>query len=150
MPHPVHIHCNHLGLPGNWATTLDTMQAVEGRRAHFTHIQFHSYGGGPDDQGTFRSQVPELAEYVNAHPNLTVDVGQVLFGETTSMTGDGPLGYYLHKVTGRKWFNGDTEMRGRLRHRADHVQGEVLRPRAAVGDRAGVVPARATTRGGWR
>jgi formylmethanofuran dehydrogenase subunit A len=47
---------------------------------------------------------------VNAHPNLTVDVGQVLFGETTSMTGDGPLGYYLHKVTGGKWFNGDTEM----------------------------------------
>jgi formylmethanofuran dehydrogenase subunit A len=39
-----------------------------------------------------------------------VDVGQVLFGETTSMTGDGPLGYYLHKVTGGKWFNGDTEM----------------------------------------
>jgi formylmethanofuran dehydrogenase subunit A len=26
------------------------------------------------------------------------------------MTGDGPLGYYLHKVTGRKWFSGDTEM----------------------------------------
>ena len=54
--------------------------------------------------------MPELADYVNAHPNLTVDVGQVLFGETTSMTGDGPLGYYLHKVTGRKWFNADTEM----------------------------------------
>jgi formylmethanofuran dehydrogenase subunit A len=54
--------------------------------------------------------VPELAEYVNAHTNLTVDVGQVLFGETTSMTGDGPLGYYLHKVTGRKWTNADTEM----------------------------------------
>ena len=34
----------------------------------------------------------------------------MLFGETTSMTGDGPLGYYLHKVTGRKWSNGDTEM----------------------------------------
>jgi formylmethanofuran dehydrogenase subunit A len=110
LPHPVHIHCNNLGLPGNWATTLATMQALEGRRAHLTHIQFHSYGGGADDQGTFRSHVPPLAEYVNAHPNLTVDVGQVLFGETTSMTGDGPLGYYLHKVTGRKWFNGDTEM----------------------------------------
>ena len=77
--------------------------------AHFTHIQFHSYGGGPDDQGTFCSKVPQLAEYVNAHPNLTVDVGQVLFGDTTSMTGDGPLGHFLHKVTGRKWFNGDTE-----------------------------------------
>jgi formylmethanofuran dehydrogenase subunit A len=110
LPHPVHIHCNNLGLPGNWTTTLDTMKALEGRRGHLTHIQFHSYGGGPDDQGSFRSHVPELADYVNAHPNLTVDVGQVLFGETTSMTGDGPLGYYLHQVTGRKWFNGDTEM----------------------------------------
>lgn len=43
----------------------------------------------------------ELAEFVNSHPEVTVDVGQVLFGETTSMTGDGPLGYYLHKVTGK-------------------------------------------------
>ena len=110
LPHPVHVHCNNLGLPGNWQTTLNTMQALEGRRAHLTHIQFHSYGGGPDDQGTFCSHVPALAEYVNAHPNLTVDVGQVLFGETTSMTGDGPLGYFLHKVTGRKWANVDTEM----------------------------------------
>lgn len=109
LPHPMHLHCNRLGLPGNWVTTLATMQALEGHRAHLTHIQFHSYGGGPDDQGTFCSKVPPLAEYVNSHPNLTVDVGQVVFGDTTSMTGDGPLGYYLHKVTGRKWFNGDTE-----------------------------------------
>src|SRR5207302_1020856 len=110
LPHAVHIHCNNLGLPGNWTTTLETMKALEGRRAHLTHVQFHSYGGGPDDQGSFRSHAPELAEIVNASPNLTVDVGQVLFGETTSMTGDGPLGYYLHKITGRTWFNGDTEM----------------------------------------
>jgi formylmethanofuran dehydrogenase subunit A len=118
LPHPVHIHCNNLGLPGNWTTTLETMQALEGRRAHLTHIQFHSYGGGQGDKETrgqgdtepFCSKVPQLVDYVNSHPNLTVDVGQVLFGETTSMTGDGPLGYYLHKVTGRKWFNADTEM----------------------------------------
>ena len=110
LPHPVHIHCNNLGLPGNWRTTLNTMDALEGRRAHLTHIQFHSYGGEPDDQAAFSSKVPELAAYVNSHPSLTVDVGQVLFGETTSMTGDGPLGYYLHKVTGRKWTNADTEM----------------------------------------
>ena len=25
------------------------------------------------------------------------------------MTGDGPLGYYLHRVTGGKWFSGDIE-----------------------------------------
>jgi len=110
LPHPVHVHCNQLGIPGNWTTTLETMKAFEGRRAHVTHIQFHSYGGGPDDQGTFCSKVQPLAEYVNTHPNLSVDVGQVMFAETTSMTGDGPLGYYLHKITGKKWFNADIEM----------------------------------------
>ncbi len=110
LPHPVHIHCNNLGIPGNWQTTLETMKALEGRRAHITHIQFHSYGGDPDDQATFRSEVPALVEYVHAHPNITVDVGQVMFGQTVSMTGDGPLGYFLYKVMGRKWFSGDTEM----------------------------------------
>jgi formylmethanofuran dehydrogenase subunit A len=110
LPHPVHVHCNNLGLPGNWKTTLATMRALEGRRAHLAHVQFHSYGGDPDDQGKFCSRVPALADYVNAHPNLSVDVGQVLFGETTSMTGDGPLGYYLHKLTGHKWANADTEL----------------------------------------
>ncbi|HAB12465.1 MAG TPA: formylmethanofuran dehydrogenase subunit A [Planctomycetaceae bacterium] len=110
LPHPVHIHCNNLGLPGNHATTMDTMKSLEGYRGHLTHIQFHSYDGDPDDQSTFGSRVPELSEYVNSHENLTVDVGQVMFANTTSMTGDGPLGYYLHQVTGRKWFSGDTEM----------------------------------------
>ncbi len=112
LPHAAHIHCNQLGMPGNWTTTLETMKAVDGSRGHFTHVQFHSYGGGPDDQGTFCSKVPQLAEFVNGHRNITVDVGQVLFGDTTSMTGDGPLGHFLHKVTGRKWFNGDTECEG--------------------------------------
>jgi formylmethanofuran dehydrogenase subunit A len=110
MPHSVHIHCNNLGMPGNWTTTLDTMNALEGHRGHLTHIQFHSYGGDANDQMTFRSEVPKLADYVNSHRNLTVDVGQVMFNATTSMTGDGPLGYFLHKVTGRKWFSGDIEM----------------------------------------
>lgn len=110
LPHPVHIHCNNLGMPGNWETTLETMKALEGRRGHITHIQFHSYGGGDGDENTFNSKVEPLAEYVNSHPNITVDVGQVLFGETTSMTGDGPLGYFLSNVYGGKWFSGDTEM----------------------------------------
>jgi formylmethanofuran dehydrogenase subunit A len=110
LPHPVHIHCNNLGMPGNWAVTLETMKALEGHRGHITHIQFHSYGGDPDDQRTFRSNVPQLIEYVNSHGNITIDVGQVMFGETASMTGDGPLGYYLHNVYGRKWFSSDTEM----------------------------------------
>jgi formylmethanofuran dehydrogenase subunit A len=110
LPHPVHIHCNHLGMPGNDATTLATMQALDGRRGHLTHIQFHSYSGDPNDQSTFGSAVPKLVEYFNSHPNLTIDVGQVMFGETASMTGDGPLGYFLSRVYGRKWFSGDTEL----------------------------------------
>jgi formylmethanofuran dehydrogenase subunit A len=110
LPHPVHVHCNNLGLPGNVETTLNTMRALEGHRGHLTHIQFHSYGGDPDDQATFCSAVDPLVEYVNTHPNLTVDVGQVMFGSTVSMTGDGPLGYYLHRVTGNKWFSGDLEL----------------------------------------
>lgn len=110
LPHSVHIHCNNLGLPGNWQTTLETMRAVEGHRAHMTHIQFHSYGGGEEDESTFCSRVAPLAEYVNEHPEITIDVGQVMFGETTSMTGDGPLGYYLHKIYGTKWFSADTEL----------------------------------------
>jgi formylmethanofuran dehydrogenase subunit A len=109
LPHSVHIHCNNLGVPGNWTTTLGTMEALEGQRGHLTHIQFHSYGGGDGDENTFNSKVQPLADYVNAHKNLTVDVGQVLFGKTTSMTGDGPLGYYLSNVYRTKWFSADTE-----------------------------------------
>ncbi len=84
-----HIHTNNLGLPGNWTTTLETMKLLEGHRGHLTHIQFHSYGGAAEDEASFCSNVGPLAEYVNAHPNITVDVGQVVFGRTTSMTAEG-------------------------------------------------------------
>ena len=110
LPHRVHIHANNLGLPGNWTTTLETMRALEGHGGHMTHIQFHSYGGGGGDENTFNSKAVELADYVNAHENITVDVGQVMFGSTTSMTGDGPLGYYLSNIYKSKWFSSDTEM----------------------------------------
>lgn len=110
LPHPLHLHCNQLGMPGNWSTTLETMQSLEGMRGHLTHIQFHSYGGGDADEGTLNSRVEALADYVNKHPKLTVDVGQVMFGQTTNMTGDGPLGYFLHKATGARWYSHDTEL----------------------------------------
>ena len=105
LPHPVHIHCNNLGQPGNVATTLATMQALSGRRAHFTHLQFHAYGGPAWSSGA----VP-LIEYVNDHRELSVDVGQVMFGPATTITADGPVEYLLHKSTGRKWVNIDIEL----------------------------------------
>lgn len=116
LPHPVHIHTNNLGVPGNWETTLETLKSVEGMKAHLTHIQFHSYGGGQVAGGdstlerTLCSKVQPLAEFINSQKNVTVDVGQVMFGKTTSMTGDGPLGYFLQNVSGEKWYSSDTEL----------------------------------------
>ncbi len=109
LPHPVHLHGMNLGVPGNWETTLEGMRALDGHRAHLAHVQFHSYGGTADQTGEFGSMVGPLADYLNAHAGLTVDVGQVLFGETTSMTADGRVGQYLADLTGRKWLSLDVE-----------------------------------------
>jgi formylmethanofuran dehydrogenase subunit A len=110
LPHPIHLHGLSLGMPGNWEITREMMQALDGRRVHLAHIQFHSYGGSPDRAGSLESRVVELAEYVNTHDRISLDVGQVLFGETTSMTADGPVGQYLHNLTGRKWISHDVEL----------------------------------------
>ncbi len=110
LPHPVHIHCNNLGIPGNFTTTLETMKTLQGHRAHLTHVQFHSYGGGDADETRMCSKVKPLADFINCNPELTVDVGQVMFGKTTSMTADSPLGYYLHSIGGDRWFSADMEL----------------------------------------
>jgi len=107
IPHPLHLHCNNLGAPGNVETTLETMRHLEGSRAHFAHLQYHAYGG--DDWGNMRSEAAQLAEYFNAHPNMTTDAGAVLFGDTVTITADGPWQHLLYKLTGRKWGNLDVE-----------------------------------------
>jgi formylmethanofuran dehydrogenase subunit A len=108
LPHPVHIHCNNLGQPGNVATTLESMRALTGQRAHFTHLQFHSYGG---ERGKgWQSAARQVIEYVNAHPEVSVDVGQVMFGPATTVTADSPLEHLLYTTTGRKWVNVDIEL----------------------------------------
>src|SRR5262245_56498212 len=107
LPHPLHLHCNNLGAPGNVATTLETMKVLEGNRAHMAHLQFHSYGG--DDWHTMRSEAAQIADYFNAHPNLTCDAGAVLFGNAVTITADGPWQHLLYQLTGRKWGNIDVE-----------------------------------------
>ena len=108
LPHPVHIHCNNLGQAGNVATTLETMRTLDGRRAHFTHLQFHSYGG---ERGkSWSSAARQIAEYLNSHKDLTGDVGQVMFGPATTVTADGAVEYLLHASTGKKWVNVDIEL----------------------------------------
>ena len=110
LPHAPHVHCNQLGIPGNWTTTLGTMKALEGARAHLAHIQFHSYGGAGEKESGITSRVPDLVEYFNQHDNITVDVGQVLFDRTVSMTADGPAAEYLAKLTGQKMYGGSVEV----------------------------------------
>lgn len=106
LPHPAHIHCNNLGHSGNVRTTLETMKAAEGHRAHMAHIQFHSYGGEPGSRVQTASEA--IIDYINAHPNITTDIGMVMFGKATAMTADAPLAWMLRNKD-TKWVNADTE-----------------------------------------
>jgi formylmethanofuran dehydrogenase subunit A len=113
LPHSIHIHFNNLGHPGNYETTLESMKLVEdlkGERQsmHATHLQFHSYGG--EKWKDMCSKSEEIAKYINKHEHITADMGQVIFGDTTTMTSDGPMEFSLYKLSGRKWSNHDVEI----------------------------------------
>ncbi|MCE9629230.1 MAG: formylmethanofuran dehydrogenase subunit A [Planctomycetia bacterium] len=112
LPHPLHVHTANLGLPGNWRTLLETMRSLAGRRAHLAHVQFHSYTGGDLDEGSFGSGVAPLVEFFNAHDSLTLDVGQILFGDTVAMTGDSAAAEHLAHATGVPWMSHDLHLEG--------------------------------------
>jgi formylmethanofuran dehydrogenase subunit A len=113
MPHAIHVHTNNLGKPGNYLTTLETMKCVENLAngdkpvIHITHCQFSSFKGY--DWRDFESGAEEIARYVNSHDHVTTDTGQVVFGETTTMTADGPFEYILYQLSHNKWINTDVE-----------------------------------------
>ncbi|HVS26727.1 MAG TPA: formylmethanofuran dehydrogenase subunit A [Burkholderiales bacterium] len=86
VPHPLHVHASNLGVPGNVDTTLETMQAAEGLPIHLTHIQFHSYGTEGDRK--FSSGAVHIAEAINQNKNVSADVGQIMFGQTVTASGD--------------------------------------------------------------
>jgi formylmethanofuran dehydrogenase subunit A len=75
---------------------------------HMTHVQFEGYGG--KDWLSVTSEAPEIANYVNGHSHVTVDIGQIIFTDTTTMTADGPFQYQLHLLSGNKWMNFDVEV----------------------------------------
>jgi len=83
---PLHVHCNNLGAAGNFQTTLDTMGTSDGLPMHLTHIQFHSYGTEGDKK--FSSAAAQIAEALNKNKHITADVGQILFGQTVTASGD--------------------------------------------------------------
>jgi formylmethanofuran dehydrogenase subunit A len=86
IPHPLHVHCNNLGLAGNAETALETIAAAEGLPLHLAHLQF--YGYGTEGERKFSSAAPRLAEAVNAAKSVTIDVGQVMFGQTVTISSD--------------------------------------------------------------
>lgn len=109
VPHPLHIHGSNLGVAGNIASTLETIAALEGLPAHLTHIQFHAYGTeGPKK---FSSAALQLVEAVNANPALSIDVGQIMFGQTVTASGDTMRQYAQHDLAHpRKWVGADIEL----------------------------------------
>ncbi|ADP77775.1 formylmethanofuran dehydrogenase, subunit A [Methanothermus fervidus DSM 2088] len=119
LPHSIHLHCNNLGHPGNYETTLESFEVPKGIKPnpatgerdtviYATHVQFHSYGG--TTWRDFESEAPKIADYVNKHDHIIIDVGQVTLDETTTMTADGPMEYDLHSLNGLKWANCDVEL----------------------------------------
>ncbi len=108
LPHPVHIHANRLGMPGNIETTLETSRALAGRRHHLTHVQFHAYGD--DGAGGYTSAARKLAEHFNGHPELTMDVGQVMFEEALTLSADLALEHTLWQLTGKRYATIDLEL----------------------------------------
>ncbi|MGQ7793456.1 formylmethanofuran dehydrogenase subunit A [Faunimonas sp. B44] len=102
VPHPLHVHCNNLGVPGAFETALTTMDAAGDRPMHFAHLQF--YGYGREGRRHFSSAAAALAERVNARPNVTVDVGQVMFGPTVTVSSDTLRQYAQHAFARpKKW-----------------------------------------------
>ena len=102
------MHGCNLGVPGNIETTLATIRAAEGLPLHLTHIQFHSYGTEGDRN--FSSGAAQIAELVNKSPNISIDVGQILFGQTCTASGDSMRQYgNTRSASPKKWVVMDIE-----------------------------------------
>lgn len=112
LPHSIHVHPNNLGHPGNYEIAIDTMnignKEKQKYKMHVTHLQFYSYGG--TSWRDMNSASDKIAKYVNSHKEITVDIGQILFEDTTTLTADGPLEFDLFKITKTKWCNMDIEV----------------------------------------
>ncbi|MGF7162015.1 formylmethanofuran dehydrogenase subunit A [Rhodoligotrophos appendicifer] len=102
IPHPLHVHCNNLGMPGAAEVALATMEAAGDLPMHFAHIQFYTYG--TEGSRGFSSAAGRIAEAVNARKTVTVDIGQVMFGQTVTVSCDVILQYKSRATAHpRKW-----------------------------------------------
>ncbi len=108
VPHPLHIHASNLGVPGNIKSTLETIDALDGLPGHLTHVQFHTYGNEGDKK--FSSAARVLVEKLKARPNISIDVGQIIFGQTVTASGDTMKQHANSNYANpKKWVAGDIE-----------------------------------------
>lgn len=110
LPHPIHLHAGRLGQPGAWKSFCQTVEALEGQRAHLCHIQFYTYGD--DGQGGFTSAAEQVVTCLAQHPQVTVDVGQALFGRALAISADTQALSYLHALTRQPWISRQVEGEG--------------------------------------
>lgn len=120
LPHSIHLHANMLGVPGNYAITQESFEAVcdiaKGDQVthrdtvvHMTHVgAFNAFGG--ESWKNVCSRADTLAKYLNGINFATLDSGSLVFGDWTTMTADGPVEYQLHRVNNLKWTNNDAEL----------------------------------------
>jgi formylmethanofuran dehydrogenase subunit A len=86
LPHSLHLHHPFLGRADAYEPITETIRQTEGRPLHFAHLQFNGYSRSAD--GKMTSAAEHLAELVNAHKNITCDVGAVTFGPAAAVTAD--------------------------------------------------------------
>jgi len=128
VPHPLHVHCNNLGMAGNADTALATIAAAEGVPLHLAHLQF--YGYGKEGGRGFSSAAAQLAQAVNRTKDVTIDVGQVMFGDTVTVSSDVLLQFNARtRANPKKWLIRDGDSNGGgvvpVRYRADSFHNAV-------------------------
>jgi len=103
LPHPLHLHHPFLGQMGAYEAVTQTIERAEGRPLHLAHLQF--YGYRQNDAGQAVSAAEPLAKAINAHKNVTCDVGAVVFGDAAAVTADAGFAKKLGK--GKRGFRSE-------------------------------------------
>jgi formylmethanofuran dehydrogenase subunit A len=118
LPHQMHFHPNNLGKPGNVYTTMQQLDTLKGTKpsgkkkeiVHLTHMAFDCLGVVEEGMANWKDVSSGgliFADYYNKNKHFTTDLGQITFGQSMTMTGDGPFQHSLYLLTGgkAKWSN---------------------------------------------
>ena len=147
LPHPLHLHCNNLGVPGQRRHHARDDEGAGGATAR-TWRTCSSTPTAATTGARCARRRSQIAEDFNAHPNLTTDAGAVLFGDAVTITADGPWQHLLYQLTGRKWGNLDVENETGCGIVPYVYKDQQPRQRRAVGGRARAAAAHQRSRGG--